>query len=408
MLLHQGGELVVRDHAGALGVDGHIHRTGHADRVGDLDLALARQAGGDDVLGHVAGGVSGRAVDLGWVLAREGTAAVRAGAAVGVDDDLAAGQAAIALRAADDEAAGRIDQVLGVLQPFLGQHRLDDLLDHRLDERGLHLAAVAHFGAVLAGQHDGVDAVWLAVHITHGHLALGVGAEEGQAAVLAQLGLALDQAVGVIDRRGHQFGRLVAGVAEHQALVAGADVQVVVRGMVDALGNVVALLVVGHQHRATLVVDAVFGVVVADALDRVARHLDVIHMGVGGDLAGQHDQASIGQRFGGHAGAGVLREDSVENRVRDLIRDLVGMAFGDGFRSKEKIVRHFYTPVSFFIGVAVLSGDAANALAEFIDRPASCSVTRRCPIIEICCRCSESFPACPCAFCTPLVVWPAG
>src|SRR5205085_7476812 len=126
--------------------------------IGDLDLALAREAGGDDVLGDVTRGVGGRAVDLGRVLAREGTAAVRAGAAVGVDDDLAAGQAAVTLRAADDEAAGRVDQVLRFLQPLLGQHRLDDLLDHRLDEGGLHVLAVALLGAVLRGQHHGADA----------------------------------------------------------------------------------------------------------------------------------------------------------------------------------------------------------------------------------------------------------
>jgi hypothetical protein len=34
---------------------------------------------------------------------------VRRRAAVGVDDDLAAGEAGVAVRAADDEAAGRVD-----------------------------------------------------------------------------------------------------------------------------------------------------------------------------------------------------------------------------------------------------------------------------------------------------------
>ena len=85
-------------------------RVGDADRVGDLDLAAIREAGGDDVLGHVAGRVGGRAVDLGGVLAREGAAAVAGGAAVGVDDDLAAGQAGVAHRAADHELAGRVDE----------------------------------------------------------------------------------------------------------------------------------------------------------------------------------------------------------------------------------------------------------------------------------------------------------
>ena len=142
------------------------------------------------------------------------------------------------------------------------------------------ILAPSLISGVLGRQHDGVDAVRLAVDIAHRHLALRVGAQEGQAAVLAQLRLALDQAVRVVDRRGHQLGRLVAGVAEHQALVAGADVQVVVAGVIDALGDVVALLVVGHQHRAALVVDAVLGVVVADALDGVARDLDVVDVRV--------------------------------------------------------------------------------------------------------------------------------
>jgi hypothetical protein len=132
---------------------------------------------------------------------------VRAGAAVGVDDDLAAGQAAVALRAADDEAAGRVDQVLGVA------------LSHSFGSTGLMISSITasmkrasssvrHRSSrgVLGGQHHGVDAVRLAVHVAHGHLALGVGAQEGQAAVLAQLRLALDQAVRVVDRRGISSG----------------------------------------------------------------------------------------------------------------------------------------------------------------------------------------------------------
>jgi hypothetical protein len=85
------------------------HRLGHADGVGELDLAAIGEAGGDDVLGDVAGHVGGGAVDLGRVLAREGAAAVAAHAAVGVDDDLAAGEARVAVGAAEDELAGRVD-----------------------------------------------------------------------------------------------------------------------------------------------------------------------------------------------------------------------------------------------------------------------------------------------------------
>ena len=157
--------------------------------------------------------------------------------------------------------------------------------------------------------------MWLAIDIAHRDLAFGIRPQERQATVFAQLGLAFDQAVGVINRCGHEFSGLAAGEAKHQALVAGAGVQVVVAGVINALGDVVALLVVGHQHGAAFVVNTVVCVVVTNALDGVARHLDVVDMRVGGDLAGQHDEAGVGQRLCGDAGQRVLFENCVENSV---------------------------------------------------------------------------------------------
>jgi putative ubiquitin-RnfH superfamily antitoxin RatB of RatAB toxin-antitoxin module len=193
---------------------------------------------------------------------------------------------------------------------------------------------------VLTGQHHRVDAVGLAVHIAHRDLALCVGAQEGQAAVFAKLRLALHETVCVVDGRRHQFGCFIAGVTEHQALVAGARVEVVIARLVDPLRDIVALLVVGHEHGAALVVDAVLGVVVADALDGVARDLDVIDVGVGRDLAREHHQAGVAQRFGRHARAGILSVDGVEDRVGDLVGHLVRMTLGHGLGSEKKVVRH--------------------------------------------------------------------
>ena len=108
--LHQRAfELGFVDAAGPVQVGVDRQRLGDADRVGELQGAALGQAGGDDVLGEIARGVGGRAVDLGRVLAREGAAAVRRRAAVGVDDDLAPGEAAIAVGSADVEFAGRVD-----------------------------------------------------------------------------------------------------------------------------------------------------------------------------------------------------------------------------------------------------------------------------------------------------------
>ena len=120
--------------AGAFGVNGHVDRLGDADRVRQLHLALLREARGDDVLRDVSRRVRRRAVDLRRILAGKRAAAVRRRAAVRVDDDLAAGDAGVAVRSADLEASGRVHHEPRARQHFLREHRLDDLLDHRLGQ----------------------------------------------------------------------------------------------------------------------------------------------------------------------------------------------------------------------------------------------------------------------------------
>ena len=75
---------------------------------------------------------------------------------------------------------------------------------------------------VLRADYYGIDAMRLAVAILHGDLALAVGAQVRQRAILANLGEALHQAVGQVDGQGHQPVGLVAGEPDHHALVARA------------------------------------------------------------------------------------------------------------------------------------------------------------------------------------------
>ena len=151
VIMDQGCNLLVRDHAGTLGIDRHIHRLGNTNGISHLDLALPCEARRHDVLGHVARSVGGRAVHFCWIFAAEGAATVRTGAAIGIHNDLATGQATVALRAANDKAPGRVDQVLGVWsQPFLGQYRLDDFFTHGFVKSIGHALAQAHLGCVLA------------------------------------------------------------------------------------------------------------------------------------------------------------------------------------------------------------------------------------------------------------------
>src|SRR3569623_364436 len=117
-------QLRLRHGAGAMRVDIDRQRLGDADRIAQLDRATAGETCRDDVLGEVTRDIGRRAIALGRILAAECTAAMRRRAAIGVDDGLAAGQAGIAVRAADLERAGRDDVRLGRIGDETGGERL--------------------------------------------------------------------------------------------------------------------------------------------------------------------------------------------------------------------------------------------------------------------------------------------
>src|SRR5690606_28186159 len=126
---YQAGDLVVGNHARALGVDRDVDGLSHANSVAQLHLALTRQPGGHDVLGHITRGIGCRAVHLRWILARERDAAVRVRTTVRSDDDLAPRHAGVALRAADDKHTGGVDEKAGLVsQQAFGNDGLDDVL----------------------------------------------------------------------------------------------------------------------------------------------------------------------------------------------------------------------------------------------------------------------------------------
>ena len=60
--------------------------------------------------------------------------------------------------------------------------------------------------------------------------------------------LAGEITVCIVNRSGHQRGRFRAGIAEHQTLVAGAEIELVIHRVIDALGNVLRLLVVTDEN----------------------------------------------------------------------------------------------------------------------------------------------------------------
>src|SRR5437660_7901347 len=128
-LVDRGGKRRLRNLARGKGVDPQSHGLDDADRVCDLDLAALRQPRGNDVLGHVPSAIGAGPVHLRGVLAREAAAAVAGVAAIGVDHDLATGEAGIGHRPADHESAGGIYERANLAVPQLGRnHSVDDVL----------------------------------------------------------------------------------------------------------------------------------------------------------------------------------------------------------------------------------------------------------------------------------------
>src|ERR1700743_1627726 len=98
---------VFRNRTGTERVHHYGYGLGDADRIGKLHLSTLREAGGNDVLGDIAGHIACGSIHLRRILARERAAAVTAHAAVAVDDDLASCQSGVPVGSADNKPSGR-------------------------------------------------------------------------------------------------------------------------------------------------------------------------------------------------------------------------------------------------------------------------------------------------------------
>ena len=214
--------------------------------------------------------------------------------------------------------------------------------DHRFDQPRDDFALDFGVGQValqLRRDHHRFDRGRAIVLIAHRDLGLGIGPQPGQFAAPAQLLLALHQPVGQLDRQRHQLRRLITGVAEHQALVAGPEHPV---GPFHAAGDLRRLAVHPDQHLAGLGVDARE----AGAVAGLAQQLPHNAVELGADplegalraeaeLAGHHDQVIGKQCLAGNPGIGVERQTAVQDRVRDAVGELVRVAVRDGLGGEE-------------------------------------------------------------------------
>ena len=140
--------------------------------------------------------------------------------------------------------------------------------------------------------------------------------------------------MGIEDRRRHQRRGLVAGIAEHDALIAGTFI--LIAGGVDALRDVGRLRMDMHLDLGVLPREAFL--IVADILDGGARRF--FHHPSGdrsgaADFAGQHDTVGGRQGFHRDAGIGIGTQEGIDDGVGDPVAHLVGMTFRHGLAGEQ-------------------------------------------------------------------------
>ncbi len=140
---------------------------------------------------------------------------------------------------------------------------------------------------VLGGDDDGIHTLGDTVLVLHRHLALTVGAQIGQVAILANPGQLLGQLVSQDDGHRHKFGGFIASKADHHTLIAstnGLNLRIAhlasfgLQRLIDTQRNIGTLLFYGNDHATRLAVEAIFGACIADITYRLAGNLDVIYL----------------------------------------------------------------------------------------------------------------------------------
>src|SRR5579875_1679551 len=302
------------------GANPNIERFRVADGIGQLHFALRCQAGSDDILGNVTTHVGSGAIDFSGIFAAESTAAMPAAAAISVYDDLASCQAAIAVRAALQENARRIDVTIDHLlvvasRRTTGRNQLNLITvfdqglvlclqsgdDQFLEDffagcvRKIFTAVTLLDDAVvmLRRKHKRMNATEGAIFVVFDrHLALGIGTDERQFAVSAQTGMIFYQTMSQVNGHRHKCMGFIAGKAEHHALVAGP-------AAVNTASDVTGLAMQMALYLASIGCKASVGIDITDLADNVPHqtvHHGPTQIGLSGDFA--RNDSQIGSHHG--------------------------------------------------------------------------------------------------------------
>jgi hypothetical protein len=162
-------------------------------------------------------------------------------------------------------------------------------------------------------------------------LALAVGTEVRQTVTFANLGKLLRKLMSQADRKRHELRSLIAGKAKHETLIARALLFVFVRRGIDSESDVRTLLTDTHDDCTCLVIESIHTIVIPNLSDGTAGDAGDVDVPTRAHFAGNDDETGCGKALAGDVRVGILAKGIVEDGVTDLIAELIGMTFCDGF-----------------------------------------------------------------------------
>lgn len=189
----------------------------------------------------------------------------------------------------------------------------DDLLDDLLLDLSSKILG-ANILRVLGRNDNGIDTErdgsTIVLLVLDGNLGLRIWTEPRKQSGTTSSSHRSVQLVCEDDSERHELLSLIGGIAEHDTLITGTDV--LQRTMIQTLSNIWRLLLNRDKNVAGLVVETLGRVIVTDVLDGVTDDLLVIDVGLGGDLAENHDHAGLSCSLASNLGVWVLSQASIE------------------------------------------------------------------------------------------------
>ncbi|CAL9064004.1 unnamed protein product [Musa banksii] len=341
VLLHNLQDLLIGNLASAIGVNKDRQWLRNTDGIGDLDDTAAGKSICHNALSCLPSYVGTAAVNLGWVLAREGTTTMGSPATIGVDDDLASGKPSITMRSTDDKSTRWIEMEDGFLiEVLLRYDWFDDML--------LQVSGNLIIGdslIVLGGNEDGVHTNGnhgtMVIVVLNCNLGLTIRSQPGASSIFSDLSEACTKLCSEDMAERHQLGCLICCIAKHVPLVTCTNLfRVLGEVAMNTLGNVRRLLLNIYEHLAVVSIKANIIRCEPNGTAGVTDNFLIVNVALGGDLTKYHDHVGLGACLTGNLAVRVLLKAGIKNCIRDLVTQLVRVPLIDRFRGEKEGVLH--------------------------------------------------------------------